>query len=132
LVVASGEVTLTLSHLASAAASSVAQPQDWSIWNLIQFGILGMGFACLASGKFIVPEWALNRAEKRHAEELASERARSAKLEGQVEKLQAAFQDQMIPALTRSTEIIAAWNEESARKRWASDHREGERHDGGR
>jgi hypothetical protein len=92
----------------------------FDLWNLIQFGLLGVGFACLAVRKFIVPEWVLRNAEERHARELAEERAKNALLQGQVEKLQTVYQESLIPALVRATEVAATYNEELARKRWQS------------
>jgi hypothetical protein len=109
------------STLHSAGELTAAPPFD--LWNLIQFGLLGVGFVCLAAGKWIVPEWVLRRAEERHAKELAEVRAERDGYKGQVERLQVVTIEQMIPALTRATEVAATYNEELARQRWSHGER---------
>lgn len=114
-----------ISSFAAAADLTASPPFD--LWNLIQFGLLGVGFVCLAAGKWIVPEWALRHAEERHAKELAEVRGERDGYKGQVERLQAVTIEQMIPALTRATEVAATYNEELARQRYTGDRRTGDR-----
>lgn len=101
---------------AAAAANSPAVPFD--VTQVLQFGLLGLIFLCLVFRKFIVPEWTLRDAEKRSEAEKADLAARLAETREQLDKLQDVFQDQMIPALTRATEINARYTDEMQEQRY--------------
>ncbi len=91
--------------LADAAASS----SSFDITSILQFGLLGLIFVCVLFRKFVVPEWTLTAAETHAAVEKADLAARVVELQEQVGRLQSAYQELIIPALTRSTEINAKY-----------------------
>lgn len=86
--------------------------------QILQFGLLGIGFLCVVFRKFVVPEWSLKLEEERARAEKEELARRLAETKEQLEKLQDVFQDRMIPALTRATEINARYNEELQRARF--------------
>ncbi len=119
---------LTLVVLATSGAAQVPDltpPAGFDIWNLIQFGFVGFILVCFMVRRFVVPEWTLRSAEERHAKELAGKDAEIAALKSQVERLQGMAEQQMIPALTRATEIVARYTEEQQRERLRADLRDG-------
>lgn len=118
-------IALGLATATNAGALSGSPPVD--VWNLIQFGFVGFVLVCMTVRKWIVPEWTLKAAEERHAEtvERHAETVRSkdaeiSALKSQVERLQDVTHHQTLPALLRSAEIVAKYNEEAAHKRWAT------------
>jgi hypothetical protein len=90
----------------------------------LQFGPLGIVTICLLSRKFLVPEWVLKQAEKAGEQERATLEQRLSETQEQLEKLQDVFQEQMIPALTRATEVNARYTEEMQRQRYNRDPRD--------
>jgi F0F1-type ATP synthase membrane subunit b/b' len=117
--------------LAAAVAATQAPdltpvtPAGFDIWNLIQFGFVGFILVCFMIRKFVVPEWTLRDAERRHDKESASKDAEIASLKDQVERLQSMTEQQMIPALTRTAEIVARYTEEQQRERLRAEARDG-------
>jgi hypothetical protein len=103
-----------------AAGALTTAPKSLDVVSLLQFGFVGFVLVCILARKFLVPEWVYREAQERNAKDLADERERNEKLTGQLERLQNVFQDQMIPALTRSTEVNATYNEELAHRRYSS------------
>ncbi len=99
----------------------------FTLWNLIQFGVIGLVLICLAARKWIVPEWVLKASEERQTADLAAKDREIETLKAQVEKLQTVLQDQVIPALTRATEVAATYNEELARRRFTQSIRDSSR-----
>lgn len=104
-------------------AADVLKAPPFDLWNLLQFGFIGLGLICLAIRKWIVPEWVLKREEERHVKEMAEVRAERDSYKAQVERLQSVTVEQMIPALTRATEVAAKYNEELAHQRWSQGER---------
>ncbi len=93
-------------------------PVPFDITQILQFGLLGLIFLCLVFRKFVVPEWTLKQAEEKAKADKEELTHRLAETREQLEKLQDVFQDQLIPALTRATEINARYNEELQRARY--------------
>lgn len=110
-------VLLPLAQVTATTQPSPALPFD--ITQILQFGLLGLIFLCLVFRKFIVPEWTLKATEERSDIEKAELARRLTETQEQLDKLQDVFQDQMIPALTRATEINARYNEELQRARFS-------------
>lgn len=102
---------------AGAADASPALPFD--ITQILQFGLLGLIFLCLVFRKFIVPEWTLKAAEERATAEKDELVRRLGETREQLDKLQDVFQDSMIPALTRATEINSRYTEELQKARYS-------------
>ncbi len=100
------------------AASTGSASVPFDITQILQFGLLGLIFLCLVFRKFIVPEWTLKNAEDRHVAEKEELTRRLTETKEQLDRLQDVFQDRMIPALTRATEINARYNEELQRARY--------------
>lgn len=100
----------------AAADGSAAVPFD--ITQILQFGLLGLIFLCVLFRKFLVPEWVLKATEDRNDKEKSELQARLGETREQLDKLQAVFEDQMIPALTRATEINARYTDELQRARY--------------
>lgn len=100
-------------------AAGQAAP-DVNIEQVLQYGLLGIIFFCVIIRKFIVPEWTLKKAEEKAEAEKAELTERLAETREQLNKLQGVFQDQMIPALTRATEINAKYTDELQRARYAN------------
>ncbi len=90
------------------------------ITQILQFGLLGLIFVCVLLKKFLVPEWTLKQAEERAEAEKAELTERLNQTRDQLSKLQDVFQDQMIPALTRATEINARYTDELQAARYRS------------
>lgn len=88
------------------------------VTELLRYGLLGLIFLCILFRKFLVPEWTLKTAEENARLEKEDLLRRLAEAQEQLDKLQDVFQDQMIPALTRATEINARYNEELQRARY--------------
>lgn len=109
---------ITVANAATAAQASSGSALPFDITQILQFGLLGLIFLCLVFRKFIVPEWTLKQAEDRHAAEKEELSRRLAETREQLDRLQDVFQDRMIPALTRATEINARYNEELQRARY--------------
>lgn len=96
------------------AAESVPAPTGIDITQFLQFGLLGLIFACVVMKKFIVPEWTLKQQEEGHNRELkvkdaqiAALEADKAELKESLTSLQALTRDQIIPALVRSNQLSA-------------------------
>jgi len=87
------------------------------ITSILQFGLLGTIFLCIVFRKFVVPEWTLTATEKTAEAQKAHNLQRIEELQDQVDKLQTAYQDLIIPALTRSTEINGKYLNELQEKR---------------
>ncbi len=102
--------------VAQSAASPPTLPFD--LTSILQFGLLGLIFLCLVFRKFIVPEWTLKNAEEHDIAEKEELRRRLNETQDQLDKLQHVFQDQMIPALTRATEINARYTDELQKARY--------------
>jgi hypothetical protein len=84
-----------------------ASAPAFNILDVLQFGLLGLIFLCVVLKRFVVPEWTLRDTEKR----LDATRE-------QLEALQQTFEQQMIPALTRATEVNARYTDELQRARY--------------
>lgn len=103
----------------AADPSSSSPSASLDITQVLQFGLLGLIFLCLVFRKFIVPEWTLKAAEERSDREKAELLARLNETREQLEKLQAVFQNQMIPALTKATEINGRYTDELQKARYS-------------
>ncbi len=100
-----------------APASSSPVSFDF-VGTILQYGLLGVLVLCFAFRKFLVPEWTLKQAEERHQKEIHDLQQRLQEARDQVAKLQDVFQDQMIPVLTRATEVNARYIDEMKRARY--------------
>lgn len=98
-------------------AETASGAPSFDVTSILQFGLLGLIFLCVVFRRFIVPEWTLTLAEAHGKAEKAALEERVAELQQQVTRLQTAYQDLIIPALTRSTEINATYLEELRRIR---------------
>lgn len=87
------------------------------IGTVLQYGLLGLVFLCIIFRKYLVPEWTLKQAEERHAAEKQELAERLNQTREQLDRLQDVFQDQMIPVLTRATEVNARYLEELQQRR---------------
>ena len=94
------------------AAATDAATVPFDITQLLQFGLLGLIFLCLVFRKFIVPEWTLKAAEARAAEDRADLHQRLEATQTQVRLLQETYEKQLIPALTRATEVNGRYADE--------------------
>ncbi len=103
---------------AATATSGASAALPFDITQILQFGLLGLIFLCIVFQKFLVPEWVLRRADADHEKDRAELERRLAETKEQLDRLQDVFQDRMIPALTRATEINARYNEELQRARY--------------
>jgi hypothetical protein len=113
----------TVYALITTATTTPTAPAPFSISELLQeqvlqFGLLGIVFLCLIFRKFVVPEWTLKAAEERATSEKDDLMRRYTETREQLDKLQDVFQDQMIPALTKATEINARYTEELQKARY--------------
>lgn len=90
------------------------------IGTVLQYGLLGLVFLCIIFRKYLVPEWVLKQAEERHAAEKQELAERLNQTREQLDRLQDVFQDQMIPVLTRATEVNARYLEELQQRRLRS------------
>jgi uncharacterized protein YlxW (UPF0749 family) len=115
---------LSLAAVTAATTQASATSTSFNVWDLVQFGLLGIGFACLVTGKGIVTERELRKAEERHAAREADLKEENTRLRDQVDRLQGITEQQMIPALTRATEIVAKYTEEQQRERLLAEARE--------
>jgi hypothetical protein len=106
-------------HFLVAAAPSTGTAVPFDITSILQFGLLGLIFLCIVFRKFVVPEWTLKSAEERAEKEKADLEARLKETREQLERLQLVFQEQMIPGLTRATEINARYTEELQKARYS-------------
>jgi hypothetical protein len=113
-----GEGRVAVLHLLAAATTPPSGGVPFDITQVLQFGLLGLIFLCLVFRKFIVPEWTLKQAEERAQKEKDDLAMRLSETREQLDKLQAVFQDQMIPALTRATEINARYTDELQKARY--------------
>ena len=104
--------------LVAAVTEPPASALPFDITQVLQFGLLGLIFLCLVFRKFIVPEWTLKAQEERLAAEKAELVQRLNETREQLERLQAVFQDQMIPALTQATSINARYTDELQKARY--------------
>ncbi len=100
------------------AVTATPEAMPFDITQVLQFGLLGLIFLCLVFRKFIVPEWTLKAQEERSDAEKAEITKRLDETREQLDKLQSVFQDQMIPALTRATEINARYTDELQKARY--------------
>lgn len=101
----------------AAASGSTPTELPFDLTQVLQFGLLGLIFLCLVFRKFIVPEWTLKQMEDRAALEKEDLTRRLTETREQLNKLQDVFQDQMIPALTRASEINSRYTEEMQQAR---------------
>lgn len=115
-----GASLIALALATATNTNSLASSPPVDIWNLVQFGFVGFVLVCMTIRKWIVPEWTLRQAEERHAVTVAGKDTEIAALKSQVERLQDVTHNQTLPALLRSAEIVARYNEEAAHKRWAA------------
>jgi hypothetical protein len=105
----------------AAALTTTKQPvasTPFDLTQLLQFGLLGLIFIFIVLRKFIVPEWTLKSAEERANAEKDDLAKRLTETREQLDRLQDVFQDQMIPALTRATEINARYTDELQKARY--------------
>jgi uncharacterized protein YpmS len=114
-----------LAALAAAGESAKSASGGLDIQGLLQsyatqFGVIVLILACLLIRKFVVPEWVFKRDEEQHAKEISTRDERIAQLESQVQRLQDLIASEMMPALTKATEINAKFVEEMAHRRYAS------------
>lgn len=91
--------------------------------QVLQFGLLGLVFICLVFRKFLVPEWVLKATEERAEKDKAELQTRLSETREQLDRLQTVFEDQMIPTLTRATEVNARYTDELQRARYARKER---------
>jgi hypothetical protein len=106
-------------YATGAAAPAATATVPFDITQVLQFGLLGLIFLCLVFRKFIVPEWTLKAAEEHATAEKDELIRRLGETREQLDKLQDVFQDQMIPALTKATEINARYTDELQKARYA-------------
>jgi cell division protein FtsB len=115
---------LFLAAASAAAGGGTSASSPFDITQVLQFGLLGLIFLAMLFRKFVVPEWTLKQAEEQAKAEKAELTARLTETREQLEKLQTVFQDQMIPSLTRATEINARYTDELQRARYLRDNRD--------
>lgn len=106
------------------AADGVSPSVPFDMTQILQFGLLGLIFLCLVFRKFIVPEWTLKAAEERSTAEKDELMRRLVETREQLDRLQSVFQDQMIPALTRATEINSRYTDELQKARYRKEQPE--------
>ena len=105
------------------AANTPVDGVPFDITQILQFGLLGLIFLCLVFRKFIVPEWTLKAAEDRAEKEKVEIQTRLNETREQLAKLQTVFQEQMIPTLTKASEINARYTEELQKARYGGGRR---------
>lgn len=108
-------------HLLVAVAQSSPAMPSVDLTQVLQFGLLGLIFLCLVFRKYIVPEWTLKDSERRSAAREAELERRLGETQDQLQNLLTVFQDQMIPSLTRATEVNAKYTDELQRARYLRD-----------
>lgn len=124
LLDAAGAVLLAATQSPAAVPAGSSGNFPFDIGQLLQYGLLGLIFLCLVFRKFIVPEWTLKNTEDRMNSEKDELAKRLTETREQLDKLQDVFQDQMIPALTRATEINARYTDELQKARYRRTGRE--------
>lgn len=87
------------------SAAPSAEIPSIDITQLLQFGFVGVVLACIIVRRWLVPEWTLKQSELRAETEKRDLTERLAESQAQLRNLQATFEEQMIPALTRSTDL---------------------------
>lgn len=112
---------------ASGGTTGLGKAPSFDIWNLVQFGILGVVLACVIAQRGLVPEWALRQERDRSERSERELRAENERLRGQVDRLQEMVETRMIPALTLTTEVVAKYTEEQTKSRLEADLRDGRR-----
>lgn len=113
----SSQAIFALIELASGTTQTVAGT-SLDLTQILQFGLLGLIFVCILLRKYLVPEWVLKEFQENSRAREAEQTARLNETREQLDRLQDVFQDQMIPALTRATEINARYTEELQRARF--------------
>lgn len=122
LVIHTATLTTATQQPAPTTTGTANAALPFDITQVLQFGLLGLIFLCLVFRKFIVPEWTLHQAETRHEAEKAELTQRLNETRDQLNALQTVFQDQMIPQLTKATEINARYTEELQKARYSTKH----------
>lgn len=94
-----------------------------TLFNIAQFGLLGVFFVMLISKKFVVPKWTLDDLKEAHDRELAvkdeiiaAQKADIIELKRTVAELQSLTSEKMIPALVQANTLSAAYVAELARR----------------
>ncbi len=72
---------------------------------ILNVGIVGIILLCVVFKKFFVPEWTLKEAEERHTREMSAKDADIAELKLMVAEGTKQYNEQVIPALTRSIDV---------------------------
>lgn len=113
-------VSVVVAVMASAQGPSAPTSLDPAemLSSFLQYGPLGIVLICLLFRKYLVPEWTLKAAEERARLEKDDLAKRLSEAQEQLDRLQDVFQDQLIPALTRATEVNARYNDELQRARY--------------
>ena len=97
-----------------AATTTVASGVD--VTQFLQFGLLGLVFACVILRRFLVPEWTLKQLEETSAKELKAKdeqiqalKVDKAELKDSLDQLQALTRTEIIPALVRANQLSAEY-----------------------
>lgn len=98
-------------NIAAAASGTTGTGLDL-ITPWLNIGIAGVLILMFVLRKGIVPEWVLRAAEERHTQECAAFTARIEKLEASLKDANNLIVGQVIPALTRSTDVNQRYVEE--------------------
>lgn len=113
---------LALVTAANATSTTTELPSGGDILSFLQFGVVGLLVVLFMTRKGVVPEWTLRIAEERAEAERKTlleaanaERTellrRLADKEAQVERLQGIYEEVVLPALFRATEMNMAYEE---------------------
>lgn len=113
-------------HAATSVVLAAGDPATAiDITQFLQFGLLGLIFACVVAKKFLVPEWTLRQTQENKDQELKLKDERIAALESDKDELkeslaslQALTRDQIIPALVRSNQLSADYVSELAAQKF--------------
>ena len=91
---------------------------DWGlIVTLIQSGVIGIVLVCVLLRKFLVPEWTLKDAEKRHSDEVAAKDRDITELKTVNTTLRTLTEQEIIPALVRANQLSADYAQDLAAER---------------
>lgn len=90
--------------LATSHAAEAKNVFDY-ISPFVDVGLVGILFLMFVFRKGIVPEWILKQTEERHKEEIAAKNADIAELKRMVGDMTKLYNDQVVPAFTRSIDV---------------------------
>lgn len=90
--------------LATSHATEAKSAFDY-ISPFVDVGLVGVLFLMFVFRKGIVPEWILKQTEERHKEEIVAKNADIAELKRMVGDMTKLYNDQVVPAFTRSIDV---------------------------